>query len=106
ELVGKEGGTFLVFHPAWGHFAAEFGLKQIAIEKDGKPASALHLRRIVEEAKAKRIDVIFVQRGFDSKGARSVAQEIRGRIIEADPLEKDWLINLQNFAATLKLAIR
>lgn len=106
KLAGKEGGSFLVFHPAWGHFAAEFGLKQIAIEKEGKQASALHLRRIVEEAKEKRIDVIFVQRGFDSKGARSVAQEIKGRIIEVDPLEKDWLINLENFAAMLKIAIR
>lgn len=105
-LVGKEGRSFLVYHPAWGYFAAEFGLKQMAIEKDGKPASALHLRRIVEEAKEKRIDIIFVQRGFDAKGARAVAQEIRGRLIEVDPLEKDWLNNLQNFAATLKLAIR
>jgi zinc transport system substrate-binding protein len=105
-LVGKEGRSFLVYHPAWGYFASEFGLKQMAIEKDGKPASALHLRRIVEEAKEKRIDVIFVQRGFDAKGARSVAREIRGRIIEVDPLEKDWLNNLPNFAASLKLAVR
>jgi len=105
-LAGKEGKAFLVYHPAWGYFAAEFGLKQLAIEKEGKSVSASELRRIVEVAKDKGIDVIFVQKGFDAKSARSVAREIKGRVMEVDPLEKDWISNLNNFALLLRTVIK
>lgn len=105
-LAGKEGKAFMVYHPAWGYFAAEFGLKQLAIEKEGKSVSASELRRIVEVAKDNGIDIIFVQKGFDAKSARSVAREIKGRIVEVDPLEKDWISNLNNFALLLRAAIK
>jgi len=54
------------------------------------------MRKIVDLAKEKGIDVIFVQKGFDLRSARAVATEIGARIIETDPLEKDWLANLRN----------
>jgi zinc transport system substrate-binding protein len=31
---------FVVFHPAWGQFAADYGLEQIAVEQDGKEPTA------------------------------------------------------------------
>ena len=105
-LAGKEGKSFMVYHPAWGYFAAEFGLKQLAIEKEGKSVIASELRRIVEVAKDNGIDVIFVQKGFDAKSARSVAREIKGKIMEVDPLEKDWISNLNNFALLLRTVIK
>nr|HPK07285.1 zinc ABC transporter substrate-binding protein [Aminivibrio sp.] len=33
---GREGAAFLVFHPAWGYLAREYGLEEVAIEVDGK----------------------------------------------------------------------
>lgn len=105
-LAGKEGKTFMVYHPAWGYFAAEYGLKQLAIEEEGKPANLFHMRKIVDLAKEKGIDVIFVQKGFDLRSARSVAAEIGARIIETDPLEKDWLANLKNFAILLQESVK
>ena len=105
-LAGKEGKSFMVYHPAWGYFAAEFGLKQLAIEKEGKSVIASELRRIVEVAKDKGIDVIFVQKGFDAKSARSVAREIKGKIMEVDPLEKNWIRNLDDFALLLRAVIK
>lgn len=105
-LAGKEGKTFMVYHPAWGYFAAEYGLKQLAIEEEGKPANLSHMRKIVDVARKKDIDVIFVQKGFDLRSARAVATEIGARIIETDPLEKDWLANLKNFAKLLQESVK
>jgi len=105
-LAGKEGKAFVVYHPAWGYFAAEYGLKQLAIEEEGKPANLSHMRKIVDLAKEKGIDVIFVQKGFDLRSARAVATEIGARIIETDPLEKDWLANLKNFAKLLRESVK
>jgi zinc transport system substrate-binding protein len=105
-LAGKEGKSFMVYHPAWGYFAAEYGLKQLAIEEEGKPANLSHMRKIVDLAKKKGINVIFVQKGFDLRSARAVAAEIDARIIETDPLEKDWLANLKNFAKLLQESLK
>ncbi len=105
-LAGREGQSFLVYHPGWGHFAAAFGLNQLAIEEEGKAANAAHIKRIVELAKKKGIDTIFVQKGFDTRSARSVAREIKGTLVEVDNLEKDWLNNLINFARLLKGALK
>jgi len=64
------------------------------------------MRKIVDLAKEKGIDVIFVQKGFDLRSARAVATEIGARIIETDPLEKDWLANLKNFAKLLRESVK
>ncbi len=105
-LAGKEGQSFLVYHPGWGYFAAAFGLKQLAIEEEGKAANAAHIKKIIELAKKKGINVIFVQKGFDTRSARSVAREIKGTLVEVDNLEKDWVNNLINFATILKGALK
>jgi zinc transport system substrate-binding protein len=105
-LAGKEGKTFLVYHPAWGYFAAEYGLKQLAMEEEGKPANLSHMKNIIDIAREKGLNVIFVQKGFDLRSARAVAAEIDARIIETDPLEKEWLSNLKNFAKSLRTALK
>jgi len=35
NLTGLEGRAFLVFHPAFGYFARDFGLVQVAVEEGG-----------------------------------------------------------------------
>ena len=36
QLANVKTKKFLVLHPAWGYFAKEFGLEQIAIEQHGQ----------------------------------------------------------------------
>ena len=105
-LAGKEGKTFLVYHPAWGYFAAEYGLNQLAVEEEGKPVNLTHMRSIIDIARKKGLNIIFVQKAFDLRSARAVAAEIDAKIIETDPLEKEWLSNLKNFAKLLRMALK
>ncbi len=105
-LAGKKGLSFMVYHPAWGYFAAEYGLRQLAIEEEGKPVNLSHMRNMIDLAKKKGIDVVFVQKGFDLRSARAVAAEINGRIVETDPLEKNWHDNMKSFANILKESLR
>src|SRR4030042_900784 len=44
-LAGKKGYSFMAYHPAWGYFADEYGLRQLAVEEEGKPVSAAPLRQ-------------------------------------------------------------
>lgn len=90
--------TFMVFHPAWGYFAHDYGLEQIAVQIEGQDPSASELAGFVDTAREHNIKVIFVQPSFSTEDAQAIAQEIDGEIAFIDPLAEDWLSNLQSVA--------
>jgi len=91
---------FMVFHPAWGYFAHDYGLEQIPIETEGKGPTAKGLAAVIEEARQEGIKVIFVQKQFSEKSAETVANAIGGRVIQIDPLARDYLDNMKKIAQT------
>jgi len=101
SLKGKSGHSFLVYHPAWGYFADEYNLVQLAIEEEGKPGNAARIREIIDLARKKGIRDVLVQKGFDARNARTIASELGGKIFEVNPLGRDWPRELQTFADTL-----
>jgi zinc transport system substrate-binding protein len=105
-FAGKQGLQFLVFHPSWGYFARSYGLKQVPIEIEGKDPKPAQLKALIEHAKKRHINVIFVQPQFSSRSAELVAREIGGRVIFADPLASDWSGNLRGVAQKLKTALK
>jgi len=105
-FAGKEGMQFMVFHPSWGYFAREYGLKQVAIELEGKTPKPVQLEHIILHARANDIRVIFAQPQFSLKNAKLVAREIDGEVITTDPLAMDWFANLRDVAAKFKLAVK
>ena len=86
--------AFMVFHPAWGYFAHDYGLEQIAIEVDGKEPKPAQLKEVIQTAKKHHVTVIFIQPQFSQKTAQLVAKAIDGKVLSADPLAKDWANNL------------
>ncbi|HEO65315.1 MAG TPA: zinc ABC transporter substrate-binding protein [Spirochaetes bacterium] len=97
--------TFIVYHPAWGYFAREYGLKQVSIEAEGKEPSLQDLKRLIDMAKKNRTKVLFVQKGFSKESAQKIADEIGAQVLEINPLEKDWLDNLKKVSQTFKRAL-
>jgi zinc transport system substrate-binding protein len=96
---------FLVVHPAWGWFAADYDLVQIAIEAHGKEPSPGQLIPLIEEARSSQLRVVFVQRGYSQRRARLIAGEIGAEVVELDPLARDWLDNMGRVAAALRDAM-
>jgi len=96
KLEGKKERNFMVFHPSWGYFAAEYGLTMITIETEGKEPSAQDMAKIVDFAKEKQVRVIFVQPQFSTRSAQAVAEEIGGEVIAVDPLAKDYITNMDS----------
>lgn len=100
-LAGVTSRKFIVFHPSWGYFAAQFDLEMIAIEVGGTEPSAAELAAIIDEAKEEDIRVIFAQPEFSTKSAETIAREIDGEVILISPLAYNWLENLQLVAQTM-----
>lgn len=104
-LAGSENRPFMVFHPAWGYFAKQYGLQQIAVQVGGQDPSASELAQLVDIAREQGITVVFVQPAFNSASAEALAQEIGGTVAIADPLAADWLGNLGTVAQAFSEAI-
>jgi len=90
-----KGKKILVFHPAFGYLARDYGFEQIAIEIDGKEPSVENLANIIDTAKEENIKTIFVQRQFSTKSAEAIARQIGGVVVPLDPLAEDYIENLR-----------
>ncbi|NWF79405.1 MAG: zinc ABC transporter substrate-binding protein [Chloroflexi bacterium] len=99
-LDGVSQRKFMVFHPSWGYFARDYGLEQIPIEIGGQEPSAAELAALIERAQAEQIKVIFAQPQFSTRDAETIASQIGGEVLLIDPLNPDWLGNLQTVAET------
>jgi zinc transport system substrate-binding protein len=97
---------FMVFHPAWGYFAAAYGLKQVPVEIEGKKPKPAQLKELIEHARQNGITVVFVQPQFSTQSAALVAREIGGRVAIADPLAEDWAANLRRVAEKFEAALK
>jgi len=91
---------FIVFHPAWGYFARDYGLQEIPIEVGGQEPSAQELAKLITMAKDENIKVVFVQPEFSQEDAQTIAKEIGGEVLAINSLSPDWLANLQKVAET------
>ncbi len=104
-LSGLQSKQFMVFHPAWGYFARDFGLEQIPVEVGGQEPSAQELAHLIEEAKETGIRVVFAQPEFSTQDAETIAQEIGGEVLLVSPLAPDWLENMRRVAQTFAEAL-
>jgi zinc transport system substrate-binding protein len=105
-LAPVKGKSFFVFHPAYGYFGDAYGLKQVAVQLEGKEPTARQLARLIDLAKEKDVKVIFVQPQFSKKGAESLAKAIGATVAPLDDLAPDYLKNLKEMAVKLDSALR
>ncbi len=101
ELKDLTNRKIMVYHPAWGYFAQDYGLEQIAIEIGGTEPSAKEMSQIIDLAKTEQVKVIFVQPEFSVRSAETIAAEIGGRVIPISNLEYNWLENMKSIGKIL-----
>ncbi len=97
---------FMVFHPAWGYFARDYGLKQVPVEVEGKEPKPAELKHLIKHAIEQGIKVVFVQTQFSAKSAKTIANAIGGEVIFVDSLGPDWANNLRNVAEKFKAGLK
>ena len=99
-----EGSILFVYHPAFGYFADEFGLKQVTIEIGGKEPSPAKLTEIIDRAQKNGVKVIFVQPEFSQESAKKIAYSINGAVVILNPLSPDYINNLKIISQEIKTA--
>ena len=95
-LAPYRGRAFVVFHPSWGYFADDYGLRQIAIEIEGDNPTDAELTRVQEQTRALGVSVVFVQPQIAGRSARAIADVMGARLETLDPLAPDVIANLRH----------
>jgi len=97
----KNSMKFMVFHPAWGYFARDYGLVQLAIESGGKNPKPQQVIYLIKEAKKEKVKAIFTEPEFSTKVANQIAKEAGIPVLKASPLNPKWSENLINLAKSI-----
>jgi zinc transport system substrate-binding protein len=104
-LKDARGRTILVYHPAFGYLARDFGFTQEGIEYEGKNPTPNHLKKIIDIANHHNIRTIFVQKEYEVGYSKTVADEINAEIVILDDLNEDWSNNMIDIATKIKNSI-
>ena len=96
EAVGRTGvRAFAAWHPAYGAWAAELGLEQIALEADGKSPGPRTLEAARERIAATGARTMLVQNGAEAARAAEFARGAGLRVAVVPPLGDDPLETLR-----------
>lgn len=85
---------FIVYHPALTYYARDYGIRQIAIEQEGKEPSAKRLAELIRIAEEHDIHTVLVQRQFPRSSVEAVAKDMKAEVVEFDPLEENVIENI------------
>jgi zinc transport system substrate-binding protein len=97
SLARIKNKRFMSYHPAWSYLARDFGLEEVAIESENRDPSSRELVNLIKFARQENINIIFISPQFNRKSADVLAKAINGRVVMLDPLEKNYLFNLNKF---------
>jgi zinc transport system substrate-binding protein len=95
------GRVFLTLHPAWGYFAHDYGLEQLAIEAQGHEPGARTLSRLVDEARRLGVRQLFIPPRVNEDRVDQFAKAIGGETLVVDDLAADYPGTLERFAEDL-----
>ena len=102
ELAGLKNRKFVVYHPAWGYFAAHYDLEQISIERNGKEPKIDEMASTVKMIKDENIKVIFADPNRSQKSAQVLASQTGAKVELLDPLGYNLLENLKIAVGAIK----
>ena len=78
--------TVLLFHPALAYFCDDYGLKQLAVEQEGKEPSVGHMKTVVSEIREQDIRVILYQEQLHKQTVEALVRETGIRAVPFDPV--------------------
>ena len=84
-----------VIHPSYAYFADDYGLKQYAIEFEGKEPTAKQLVSMIKTFKSLNARIILVQPEFSVKAAKAIAEATKATLVPVSIYDKNPLKNME-----------
>lgn len=95
EKIAQSGiEYFIIYHPTLTYYARDYGIRQVAIEADGKEPSAKRLTQVIRQAREDGVRRILYQSQFPASSVEIIARDIDAEYVEVDPLREDAIANI------------
>lgn len=88
--------AFIIYHPALTYYARDYGIRQEAVETDGKEPSAKRLAELIRMARREGIRQIFYQKQFPASVVETIARDMDARTVAIDPLREEVIANIDS----------
>jgi zinc transport system substrate-binding protein len=99
ELKGR---SFLIYHPFLTYYAADYSLRQIPIEQEGKEPSVAYLKTTISRIGEERLNTVFYQQEQHRRVVESLIEQAGLQAVALDPLSYDWPENMKYVTDRLK----
>ncbi|MDE6022237.1 MAG: zinc ABC transporter substrate-binding protein, partial [Muribaculaceae bacterium] len=86
--------SVVIRHPSLSYFARDYGIRQIALQEDGKETSPLQFKRRLETVKDLNATVFISEREHSSSSDKDVASQLGINLIQVSLNSSDWLDDL------------
>ena len=90
KLANINNRHFLVWHPSLSYFARDYDLKQIAVGSEMKEASAEHLGKLLEIAKANKVNTFIYQCELDTRHVDLISASLDAKVLPFNGLDYNW----------------
>jgi zinc transport system substrate-binding protein len=84
----------MIYHPAFGYFAREYNLTQLAVEHAGKEPTPQIIENCIKMANQYSLQYIFTTPQVSTEYCETIANAINARIATINPLAKNYISNL------------
>ena len=101
RIAASDVEYFIIYHPALTYYARDYGLRQIAIEADGKEPSAKQLTQLIRQAREDGVRRILYQSQFPASAVEVIARDIDAEYAEVDPLREDVIANIEEITSII-----
>lgn len=101
RIAASDVEYFIIYHPALTYYARDYGLRQIAIEADGKEPSAKQLTQLIRQAREDGVRRILYQSQFPVSAVEVIARDIDAEYAEVDPLREDVIANIEEITGII-----
>ncbi|MDE5568046.1 MAG: zinc ABC transporter substrate-binding protein [Muribaculaceae bacterium] len=101
QLSDMPSRSFAIWHPSLSYLARDYQLKQISVGQENKEVSPRRMKEVLEQASSEGIRVFFFQKEFDSRQAMTINEHLGSRLVVIDPLDYDWMQQIQTIADEL-----
>ena len=100
-LKSEKGAAFVVMHPSLSYFARDYGLRQIAMETEGKEATPRQLQQRMQMARDAGARVMICERGHAPAQSRELARQMGLKLLEVSLNGPEWQRELLRIAEAI-----
>ncbi len=97
--------SFLIFHPSLTYYAADYGLQQIPVEREGKEPSVTHMKELIQSTIGQNITTVIYPAAQSHHTVEALIQEVGLQAVPFDPVAYDWPENIRYITDCIKRSV-